>query len=98
MAKGRAVQRAKGTKARFGSKVAETNFAFGPYFGGRPLVDRVTIFQKEMYRAMRDVSDCDPVTANKYRDLLHAVHHNLWQLCIQLKKSGGLGQDLPWAA
>ena len=51
-----------------------------------------------MYRAMRDVSDCDPVTANKYRDLLHAVHHNLLQLRIQLKKSGGLGQDLPWAA
>ena len=47
---------------------------------------------------MRDVSDCDPVTANKYQDLLHAVDHNLWQLRIQLKKSGGLGQDLPWAA
>ena len=40
MAKGRAVQRAKGTKARFGSKVAETNFAFGTYFGGRPLALR----------------------------------------------------------
>lgn len=62
------------------------------------LIDRVTIFQKKTYQSMREVSDSDPVTANKYQDLLYDVDHNLWQLRIHLKKPGGLGQDLPWAA
>ncbi len=61
------------------------------------LIDRVTIFQKGTYKSMREVSDSDPVTANKYQDLLYDVDHNLWQLRIHLKKPGGLGQDLPWA-
>ena len=62
------------------------------------LIDRVTIFQKKTYQSMREVNDSDPVTSNKYQDLLYDVDHNLWQLRIHLKKPGGLGQDLPWAA
>ena len=62
------------------------------------LIDRVTIFQKKTYQSMRGVNDSDPVTSNKYQDLLYDVDHNLWQLRIHLKKPGGLGQDLPWAA
>lgn len=47
---------------------------------------------------MRDVNDTDPVTSNKYQDLLYDVDHTPWQLRIRLKKPGSLGQDLPWAA
>ncbi len=61
------------------------------------LIDRVTLFQKETYKVMREVDATDPVTSNKYQDLLYDVDHNLWQLRIHLKKPGGLGQDLPWA-
>ncbi len=62
------------------------------------LIDRLTVFQKETYQDMRDVNDSDPVTSNKYQDLLYDVDHTLWQLRIHLKKPGSLGEDLPWAA
>ena len=62
------------------------------------LIDRLTIFQKKTYQSMREVESSDPVTANKYQDLLYDVDHNLWQLRIHIKQPGGLGQDLPWAA
>ena len=62
------------------------------------LIDRVTVFQKEVYKDIRDLNDTDPPTSNKYQDLAYDVDHNLWQLRIHLKQPGGLGQDLPWAA
>ena len=62
------------------------------------LVDRVTIFQKEVYQAIRDTSESDPPTSNKYQDLAYDVDHDLWQLRIHLKQPGSLGKNLPWAA
>ena len=62
------------------------------------LIDRVTVFQKNVYRYIRDTQDSDPPTSNKYQYLAYDVDHNLWQLRIHLKKPGSLGQDLPWAA
>jgi len=61
------------------------------------LIDRVTIFQKEVYQDIRDTQDSDPPTSNKYQDLAYDVDHNLWQLRIHLKQPGSLGENLPWA-
>ena len=62
------------------------------------LIDRVTVFQKEVYQDIRATQDSDPPTSNKYQDLAYDVDKNLWQLRIFLQKPGGLGQDLPWVA
>ena len=62
------------------------------------LIDRVTVFQKEVYQYIRETSDSDPPTSNKFQDLAYDVDHNLWQLRIHLKQPGGLGENLPWAA
>ena len=62
------------------------------------LIDRVTVFQKEVYQYIRDTSESDPPTSNKFQDLAYDVDHNLWQLRIHLKQPGGLGENLPWAA
>lgn len=62
------------------------------------LIDRVTVFQKEVYQDIRATQDSDPPTSNKYQDLAYQVDKNLWQLRIFVQKPGGLGQDLPWAA
>lgn len=62
------------------------------------MIDRVTVFQKEVYKDIRDTQDSDPPTSNKYQDLAYDVDHDLWKLRILLKKPGGLGENLPWAA
>ena len=61
------------------------------------LIDRVTVFQKEVYQYIRETSESDPPTSNKFQDLAYDVDHNLWQLRIHLKQPGGMGENLPWA-
>ncbi len=61
------------------------------------LIDRVTVLQKEVYQYIRDTSESDPPTSNKFQDLAYDVDHNLWQLRIHLKQPGSLGENLPWA-
>lgn len=60
------------------------------------LIDRVTIFQKEVYQGIKDTEDSDAPTSNKLQDLAYQVDKNLWQLRVHLKKPGSTGEDLPW--
>ena len=62
------------------------------------MLDRVSIFQKEVYQGLRDTEEPDPPTSNKLQDLAYGVNKNLWQLRIHLQKPGGNGEDLPWSA
>lgn len=62
------------------------------------LIDRLTVFQKNVYQDIRETADSDPPTSNKYQDLAYDVDHDLWQLRIHLKQPGSLGENLPWAA
>ena len=60
------------------------------------LIDRVTVFQKEVYQGIKTTEDTDAPTSNKLQDLAYEVDKNLWQLRIHLQKPGGPGEDLPW--
>ena len=62
------------------------------------LVDRVTVFQKEVYQGIKDTEDSDAPTSNKLQDLAYQVDKNLWQLRVHLVKPGSLGENLPWNA
>ena len=64
----------------------------------RLLVERVTAFQKEVYKAIKATEESDPPTSNKFQDLAYAVDKNLWQLRIHLAKPGGTGDALPYSA
>ncbi len=64
----------------------------------RLLVDRVAVLQKEVYTAIKELNESDPVTSNKLQDLGYQVDKNLWQLRIHLVRPGGQGETLPWAA
>ena len=64
----------------------------------RMLIERVTAFQKEVYKSIKATEESDPPTSNKFQDLAYAVDKNLWQLRIHLAKPGGTGDALPYSA
>ena len=64
----------------------------------RLLVERVTILQKEVYKALKATEESDPPTSNKFQDLAYQVDKNLWQLRIHLAAPGGTGDALPYSA
>ncbi|MDQ2746686.1 MAG: DNA starvation/stationary phase protection protein [Acidobacteriota bacterium] len=61
------------------------------------LLDRVGVFQKEVYQDIRDTEDTDAPTSNKLQDLAYGVDKSLWKLRIHVQKPGGTGEDLPFA-
>ena len=61
------------------------------------LLDRVGVFQKEVYQDIRATEDSDPPTSNKLQDLAYGVDKSLWKLRIHLQKPGGTGEDLPYS-
>ena len=62
------------------------------------LIERVTIFQKEVYKGIKETENSDPPTSNKLQELAFAIDKNLWQLRSHIQRPGGLGDDLPWVA
>jgi starvation-inducible DNA-binding protein len=60
------------------------------------LLDRVTVFQKEVYELIGKTEASDPPTSNKLQDLAHAVDKDLWQLRAHLQKPSSRRGDLPW--
>jgi starvation-inducible DNA-binding protein len=60
------------------------------------LLDRVTVFQKEVYELIGKTEASDPPTSNKLQDLAHAVDKDLWQLRAHLQKPSARRGDLPW--
>ena len=62
----------------------------------RLLVERVTIFQKEVYDGIHATNESDPTTSNKLQDLAYFVDKNLWQLRSHLQRPGSPGDHLPW--
>lgn len=61
------------------------------------LIDRLTIFQKDVYRDLKGLEDSDAPSSNKYQDLAHDVDKTLWQLRVHLQQPGSPGDRLPWA-
>ena len=60
------------------------------------LLDRVTVFQKEIYDLIGESEASDPPTANKLQDLAYSVDKNLWQLRAHVQKPSSRRGDLPW--
>ena len=60
------------------------------------LLDRVTVFQQEIYQLIGETGDSDPPTSNKLQDLAYAVDKDLWQLRSHLQKPSARRGDLPW--
>ena len=60
------------------------------------LLDRVTVFQKEVYELIGKTEASDPPTSNKLQDLAHAVDKDLWQLRAHIQKPSSRRGDLPW--
>jgi starvation-inducible DNA-binding protein len=60
------------------------------------LLDRVTVFQKEVYELIGKTEQSDPPTSHKLQDLAHAVDKDLWQLRAHLQKPSARRGDLPW--
>lgn len=61
------------------------------------LIDRVTVFQKEVYQNIKDTENSDAPTSNKFQDLAYMVDKDLWKLRVHLQKPGGKGEDLPYS-
>jgi starvation-inducible DNA-binding protein len=60
------------------------------------LLDRVTVFEKEVYELIAETEDSDPPTSNKLQDLAYSVDKNLWQLRAHLQRPSSRRGDLPW--
>jgi starvation-inducible DNA-binding protein len=62
------------------------------------LLDRITVFQKEIYELIRETEDSDPPTSNKLQDLACSVDKDLWQLRAHLQRPSSRRGDLPWSS
>jgi starvation-inducible DNA-binding protein len=60
------------------------------------LLDRVTVFQQEIYQLMGETEASDPPTSHKLKDLGYAVDRDLWQLRAHLQRPSSRRGDLPW--
>jgi starvation-inducible DNA-binding protein len=60
------------------------------------LLDRVSVFQEEIYELIREAESSDPPTSNKLQDLAYSVDKNLWQLRAHVQKPSSRRGDLPW--
>jgi DNA-binding ferritin-like protein len=60
------------------------------------LLDRVSVFQKEVYELIRETEESDPPTGDKLQDLAYAVDKDLWRLRAHLQKPSSRRGDLPW--
>ena len=61
------------------------------------LIDRTTVFQKEVYQYIKETENSDAPTSNKFQDLAYMVDKDLWKLRVHLQKPGGKGEDLPYS-
>jgi starvation-inducible DNA-binding protein len=99
----RVLQLGASVDARFSSIASTTKLAEMPegYLSDdhslKLLLDRVTVFQKEIYDLIGETGANDPPTANKLQDLAYSVDGNLWQLRAHLQKPSSRRGDLPWA-